>query len=320
MAETGTPRPLLDPLPGLLPARSLSLLVGASGVGKTALLASIVSALQSQSPLFGVLPSPLPGLAYIGLDRGAEESLLWFEKAGVQGLKSYFPFDLDTTSTDSLATPKGQQLLLDHILDVVDLPLGGVILLDPVMLFLGTNLLDYQRTAAACIKVRRALRKRGLTGLGIAHAGKQKGGEKERYARLQDRISGSGALSAFTSTQMYLAHPSETTTKTYQLEITSHVCRPVSVSLKRSETTGLFELPAQLGANKDELSLAQQSLLLLIPYEPGGIALAQLVGLFHADIAVSDKRTIHRKLKDLEAKGHVVRLGRGLYARRSVSA
>lgn len=227
-------------------AGSVNLLAGSSGAGKTALLAYLARLLQERKPLFGVEPEKSPYLAYISVDKSWQQSSSrWFRLEGIPEIKHYCLAD-DTTFRKSRMRAKNdrtaifRECLAKVTPDGKQFPPGALLLFDPIALFLGGNLVDYDASAVACMEIREVLREMGRPAvLGSVHGGKMKTDKKQGYARLQDHILGSAALYGYTDTQLYLASADELKLKTALLHVSPHHGTPMNLFLGR-ETDGRF--------------------------------------------------------------------------------
>src|SRR5262245_46438530 len=240
MSDTAPHDCQLDPLPNIIPAHGISLLAGAPNVGKTALLASLALAFRDGRPIFGHQPSHIPAIGVINADRSwARGAGVWFRRAGFPDVRYYSMADDPHFDPRTLRRRFERSQRLIDFTDKLQLPAGSLLIADPVSLFLGGNLLDYDACAVACHEIRHALTLRQLTLIAAAHAAKLKADRRERYLRLQDQILGSTALFGFTDTQMYLASPEETGKPYFTFVWHSHLAPPEFFSLERDEQ-GLF--------------------------------------------------------------------------------
>jgi AAA domain len=231
---------LLDPLPNLIPAQGISLLAGASNIGKTALLASVTLALRDGKPVFGHQPGTIAALGVVNADRGWERGAgHWFNLAGFGDVRYYSMSDDPLFDPRSLRRKFERTVRLIEFIDKLQLPPRSVVIVDPIGLFLGGNLLNYDDCAVACHEIRAALKRRLLTLIATAHSAKLRADKNERYLRLQDQILGSAAIYGFSDTQMVLAGPEETGKPYYIFLIHSHMAPPQLFYLERDEQ-GLF--------------------------------------------------------------------------------
>lgn len=292
-----------DLIPRILLGGSVNLLAGASGVGKTALLAGLLVQLRDGLPIFGQPSVPPSKIAMLSLDRSwSQSSQLWFDLAGFPDIPRYclqddLGFDCNRLEHKRLRLP-----ILKECLDKLKLPWGSALAIDPVSWFLGGNLLDYDACMVACTRMRRICMEHGLTMLGLSHAGKQKADPKSRYARPQDRIVGSTAQFGYTDTQMYLAGPDETGEPWYSFYWNPHHMPAQSFKLGRAEN-GLF-----IPWDQSQQAQEESAVLTAIPAAEEGVAF----GLLVVASGVS-KSAVHRALQLFIKQGLVQKVGHGHY-------
>jgi AAA domain len=298
---------LVDPLPDIIPVGGISLLAGAPNVGKTALLAWIARCFRDHQPIFGHQPNKLPAIGIVCADRSwARGAGVWFKRIGFEDIRRYCMADDPSFDPRSLRRRFERSQRLIEFIDKLALPPGSLVLVDPVALFLGGNLLDYDTCAVACHELRVALAVRGLTLIATAHSAKIKADKRDRYLRLQDQILGSTALFGFTDTQMYLASPEETGQEYYTFVWHPHLAKAEFHYLGRDEQ-GLF-VPYD-GADQGNCA----RVLLLFPDDGGEIVFAQLAEL--AEAIPLSKATLKRVLETLMERERVARVRHGVYAR-----
>lgn len=307
--STIPPASQLDPLPEIIPAGSVSLISGAAGLGKTALLATFARWFRDGTPIFGHQPNPVPAIGIIAADRSWERGAAhWFERAGYPDIAHYSMQDDRSFDARSLRRKFERTMRLAEFTDRLKLPAGSLLLVDPMGLFLGGNLMDYDACAVACLEIRAMLRDRGLTLLGTAHSGKMKTDQRERYTRLQDHILGSSALLGFSDTQMVLAGPEEGQTA-YTFLWLSHLAAPETFQLERGDD-GIF----RLATGSDRASC--QQVLALLPLNGSPATFRDLVAL--ARVIPLAQKTVQRALEQLVIDGVVVKVKHGVYCRRHV--
>lgn len=292
-----------DPIPRILLGGSINLLAGASGVGKTALLATLLRQLRDREPIFGHPTNPVTTIGMLSLDRSwHQSSQLWFDLAGFPDIQRYCLQDDDAFNVDRLEFKRQRMQILKDCLDTLALPWGSLLAVDPISAFLGGNLLDYDACMVACTRIRKLCRQRGLTIIGLAHAGKQK--MKDRYTRAQDRIVGSTSQHGYSDTQMYLAGPSETGQRWYEFSWNPHHAVEESFKLGR-DAAGLF-IPWEGSQQAKE----ESAVLRAIPCTEEGIGFGELV--LAAEVS---KSTVHRCLQEWVKAGTVLKVGHGRYRR-----
>jgi hypothetical protein len=296
-----------DPIPRIIPFGGVSLLAGAAGTGKTALLASVLRDLRDGRLVFGHQPSPITAVGIIASDRGwLRGAGFWFDRVGFTDIPHYSLVDDPKFDPRSLRRKFERTKLLLDFIDKLQLPGGGVVAVDPIGLFLGGQLIDYDTCAVACLELRAGLRDRGLTIIGTAHSGKMKSDKNARYLRPQDAILGSAALFGFGDTQMYLAAPDELGKPYYAFLWHPHEAPPEMFPLERDES-GLF-LPY---TGVDRGSCVR--ILNLMPSNGDPITLGALVEL--AEAIPLTRKTVQRTLTQLIDDGLVAKVRHGTYRR-----
>lgn len=328
-------------LPGIFEVPSLNLLAGASGLGKTALLAGIAKAFQTGAPLFGHPVAATPRLGYISCDRGGPGLLEWFRRADVALDPAHFPVYslIEDTSFDlqQLHRGRGGPALFAHCVEQLGLPPGSVILADPIALFLGGRLNDYTAVALACIEIQRYLAAHPYCVIGVCHTSKLKADVQDRYARPQDRILGSMALLGYSATQMYFMGPDEAGRDDgqYLFSWNSHSAPEGQFLLRRNPTNGLFLLDQAVcvtpqpevtdpEAGRGSIDAAPiedrrlQAVLSQIPYGPEVILFAELEVRFILEkpqgVSLS-RASLVRCLSRLRVLGHAETPTRGKWRR-----
>jgi AAA domain len=302
------PLPPRHPLPRYLQSYTLNLLAGASGVGKTALCAgSLAVNFRDNTPVFGHQPSPLPAIGVINADRDWESGAgEWFSRAGFSDIRYYSMADDPLFDPRRLRRKFDRPSLLMEFAGKLKLPPESLLFVDPISLFLGGNLLDYDTCACCCHEIRKWQREVKLTSVATAHSSKLKADQKDRYARLQDRILGSTALLGYSDTQMYLASPEETGEPYYTFLLHSHMAPAEFFKLSRDEQ-GLF-VPY---SGDDEGNCSR--VLLLFPDDETPVAVKTLVG--HAAAIPLSRATLYRVLAVLVERERIEKYGHGQYRR-----
>jgi hypothetical protein len=295
-----------DVIPYLLPGGGISILAGAPNIGKTAFLSTLVRDLRDHRLIFGHQPRPLPGIGVINTDRGwAKGAGLWFTRAGYGDVPHYSLSDDRNLSVKRLRRKLERTDMLFGFIDGLHLPPESLIYVDPISLFLGGNLLDYDSCAVACHEIRAYLRERRYTMLAAAHSAKLKADKRERYMRMQDQVLGSTAITGFTDSSLYLASPQETGKSYYTLVWHPHGAKEQTFHLER-DAQGLFiPYTADVGT--------QARVLALFPATGAEISLAALAE--YAEALPLSRATVKRALEALLDLGSVAHAGRGLYRR-----
>lgn len=313
-----------DPMPPVILRHSVNLLAGAPGTGKTAFLVHMVQTLQQRKAFFTLPPTDQPIYqAFIGADRSWDDSTRkWFD---VQGLDAdtfpHYSLQDDRQFHKARLRKKHERIaIFRECLDRVSpngagvFPTPSLIYVDPLALFLGGNLLDYDTCLVACSELREICIDKGICIVGTAHAAKQKADKKETYLRLQDRILGSAALFGYTDTQLYLASPEETDRSTYTFLWAPHHAKSQMFAMTRDEL-GRFvpvdnqPLESTQAAGRAPKALQDVDWLLSLLATPQSFK-----ALLEAGEARSVSRmTIHRRIKALTEQGRVAQVSRGTY-------
>jgi len=305
-----------DPLPNVLYGGTINLLAGASGVGKTALLSGWIKALLDKAPINGYPVGEVAEVAYVSGDRGVDTAVRWFETAGIDlnRLKIYSLRDDPEFRVSRLRKRDEAAKIFIETLDILDLPPYSLPIFDPFILFAGGDILNYKECAIAVLEMGKAIQKRKLTMLGLAHASKQLADRSKRYLRPQDRIVGSTAQLGYTDTQMYLASPEEAGTEHYYLHWNPHNSRSESFQLPRLGN-GLFGPGVKMADGEVSREQPVEALLEHIDEERGTLfgELAKVVEE-KPEYQISS-RTLRRALNDLIKAGHVIKVGHGKYKR-----
>lgn len=315
------------PLPPILLRNSINLLAGAPGAGKTALVAWMTTRFRDTLPIFGFAPTPGIFQGFIGADRSWNDSThLWFDTAGYPDIPHYSLLD-DASFNVTRLRKRGERMgILHSCFDALDtqapgghIPSGSLVWIDPISLFLGGNLLDYDACVTGCIEIHRLCKDRDLTVVGLAHAGKQKADKAQRYLRLQDRIVGSTAQFGFTDTMMYLAEPLEVGEDFSVFHWHPHHAAASSFKLLRDPATGLLlpdhaepltGLPASV---PDEPVVA--AILACLPESPTLGTLSDLRQALTYQEVPASLATVKRALQRLLEARRVVRVGHGRYTK-----
>lgn len=314
-----------DPIPQVLQNGFICLLASASGTGKTALLAGLLRQLCEGRPIFGHPVNAPPKVAILTVDRAWEGSTgVWFERAGYPEILHYSLQDDDEFPKIKLRNRFGRiQIFKDCLEKLGDLPPGSLVAVDTIAPFLGGNLNDYDACMSACSELREIARKHKFAFWGTTHSSKQKADKRERYLRLQDRISGTMAQFGYTDTQMYLAAPDETNSAFYTFLWHPHLAPAETFRLKRDDQ-GLF-LPIEA---EDGVVAAVEDMDEFVANAQDYPWLPHFLDLLAGEIKTLDilqhlpewkisRATLFRVLNELEKRGVVVQVNRGTWRKAS---
>lgn len=313
--------PRIAPIPTYMPAWQPHLLSGPSGVGKTCFCAWWATRLRDGDPIFGKPTNPLPWIGMITTDREQEDTLLWYEIAGWPTIPRYSAVDAyDEFNYFRIKNPEIALSKLTTIIDHMQVPPNGLLILDPISMWAGGDLNKYDRVMPAMGALSQLCLRRKLTILGIAHTGKQRADPTANYARAQDKILGSMALLGSSGTQMALEGPTQTGFDgQWRFSWTPHHAPAEEYLLERDQHTGLFIPVAADTAALDLPAAEHDQLLALIELLPIVDPLATGDWLGRACFAYELSRpTFFRRAKRAADLGLVEKLAHGQYRRRPV--
>jgi len=299
--------PFPDLIEHLMPFGSISTLSGASGVGKTAFLASMIASWQKGEDLFGLKTSIPPAIGILAADRPWRDHQAWFDRAGCAPFAHYCLRD-EAYAWDVLRDSRAVPKIFGQLVDSIKLPPGSFLVVDPISLFIPGRLFDYKDVAIGIGLLDQQLKERQLTTLGIFHVGKQKSNKGDRYMRPQDRILGSTALIGYSETAFYLISPEEAERRTYEFGIISHQLKSSALQYTRN-ADGLF-IPAEIF---DEIQ-EEEAALNILPADGTPVTTAiWALGIQRVlRISIASAERLMRRLRHA---GRVVRVGKGKYRR-----
>jgi hypothetical protein len=323
-------------IPRVLPLEQVHLLSGASGVGKTALLTWMLRQFVQGDQVFGHATNKPSFVRIVVVDRAWADHAMWLDAVGLDlPHVSFVDSGLKLGPRHQrVATLMGVIEQLRSDCGLVDgFPDGSLIVVDPIALFLGGKLNDYDTCGENMLALNQAIIKSGITMLGVVHAGKQKNDSKERYTRPQDRILGSTALTSHAGTVLHLAPPTETDSEFHELTWVPHHAPARTFQLVRGEGTGLFEWhnpdpipdeptePAPPKKEKAEVMPERAFVLLpligedVIAGEPVGTPTIQIVEHAAQLVPPIPRATVFRYLDWLQKFGFVMKMKHGLWTR-----
>lgn len=306
------PSPFPDPIPNIIPYGSICLLAGATGVGKTAMLAEWAARFRDGRTICQRQVNRPTSIGFITGDRRWNDHQKWFNKVGFPDIPHYsFRDDRTVNWTTAFHSRESCQRTLRMVLDRLQVLPGGLVCVDPFALFIPGNQNDYKTCAAGIAMIDRVMLDYQITMIGLAHMGKQKANAAEQYARPQDRILGSTALLAFSDTPMYLLASEDAGDDAFELGWTPHHA-PAQTFHFRRDTRGLF-IPLMSDA---EVQDTTRKLLPLVPTGDEGIQVREIVDQAHETLGFS-RATVYRHLRLLESQGYIKRV-RGVLYRKTV--
>lgn len=297
-----------DPIPGIIPFGTVTLFAGAPGVGKTAMLAEWCRRWRDGLTICGHKTNCPTGFYYLAADRQWASHQQWFDAVGFSDIPHYSLADDAGQNLGKLHDPKyAAQLLLDCLGKLRPIP-GSHLYIDPtVPLFISGDPNKARDVAASMLRFSRLCMDLAITLFLIAHFAKQKADARDQYARPQDRISGSGAFSGFSDTQIYLIDPIPPKQPYHLLGWVPRHEKPAEFAFERDEKTGLF-VPFELYDELGKLSAVLQA----IPYEPTETKIIIFTITKATNLSIPQAE---RYLAALTKEGRVVKLRRGLYKR-----
>lgn len=289
---------MADLISDIIPQGEVSILAGASGAGKTTLIQQILARMQLNKDVFGSPVSPNLRLGYIAADRSWESykrtaalTKVNLSRLGVRTL-------VDDDSIDLRVFKKNPIQVLEELIQSL-LPLDLVVV-DPLVVFLGVDTNKYHLNAAALIRLNRFCRKHNITILGTHHATKAR--SDYTFKRAQDRISGTSALLGFTSTQLFLATPEELGREdgVYEWHIISHHAPAKVIELSREN--GAFTL---VGERLTVNTPLEDRVVSFLASSEAPVSRRELIERFATEVSVP---TVDRLLSRLVKDGSVNRV------------
>ena len=303
--------PFLDPIPGILPFGTLTMLSGAPGAGKTAMIADFYVRLRDGRPIWGYKTNRPTGFAYIASDRSWSSHQQWFNLAGMPDIPRYSLADDPHFDIKDIEESNALKMFHDALLQCNNgappIP-GSFVTVDPVTpLFIAGSPNASRPVAKTLLAMSREARSFQITLLLVGHFGKQPADRNARYQRPQDRIAGSGAFSGFSDTQMFLVEPDPPDHPFHLFGWNPRHQRPEEFMCQRNDV-GLF-VPYDVMKEDEAASHVYDCL-----HGVGETRVALIkdrASTRHQMSAATVKRALDRLIKD----GRIVRVKRGVYAR-----
>jgi hypothetical protein len=314
-----------------MPAGGINILGGLPSAGKSRMLAWWAHAWLTGGQIFDV-QVPKFDLCIISTDRSWSSTGQWFGLYEIAEQVVFYSLqDDDAFSWKQLQRreerPKVFETAMNKVLADLEKRRQNVPreLRRPILLYCDTiatfipNTGDYNDTFVSISALRKFARDRGITILGTMHAGKQRGGAKERYARYIDRIAGSVAITGTADTVCYITVPEETEDLQRILEWQPHHA-PRRQFLLNVQTDGRFVWNGQeLGV---EHSQKEQSNLLLGVFtdEEETLRLGEIMQKASEELHMpASEKTYRRWIKELLDDGRILRVSRGYYKKAKVN-
>lgn len=308
----------LDPIPGILLHGTLNFLAGASGSGKSRMLASWWQRWITGRKICGHKTNRPAGLYWLFADRSwSEDGAIIFRAHGLtEADVPHYNLSEDTGITENMKRPEEAMKLLTRGIDAMNPVPGSLVIVDPLSpLFIKGSPNDPRAVAWSLFACRQLCQKRQITMIATAYYSKQKGGTEDKYTRAIDRLSGSGVFAGYGQTVMYIEEP--TAERLYYLFGWRPRHAPEQEFNFEMDDRGLFRpyqglQPESLNPDHDR----PHQLLLLIPddgVDTGDLATAAMERF---DIS---RATFFRDLKTLKDRQLVEQSEHGRITRRKPS-
>ena len=301
-----------DPIPGIIPFGTITVFAGAPGVGKTTMLVDWIGRWLEGRTIWGQATTRPTAICYLAGDRHWESNQQWLTRIGCE-VPHYSLSDDPHFDLKELMQPYNALDLFHRALDVVNNgtppPPGAIVIVDPASpIFIAGNQNAARDVARTLLGMAREAAQRFITLILTAHFAKQTGDKSARYVRPQDRISGSGAFSGFSDTQMYLVEPDPPETPYYTFGWNPRHAAPEEFPCVRDKKTGLF-IPYDVITEDLTVGNVYECLA-----ESGPSTLAEIRDRAFDKFGYS-AGTVKRSLQKLVRDGRVVKLKHGVYAR-----
>ena len=299
-----------DPIPGIIPFRSVTLFSGPSGAGKTTMYAEMLARVWTGRTICGKPTNKPTGLYYLAGDRQWDDDYQpWFDLLGLPDIPHYAIAD-DELITKNLWQPENAIEFFDHCLAKLQPIPGSILAVDPMTpLFIVGHPGDQRAVMRSLIAFAHRCRHLQITIWAAAWHGKQKTENRDRYRRAIDRIAGSTAFAGCSHTQLYIEEPEEGC-KYQVFGWRPRHAKEETFKFVRDEVTGLFR------PYHETPDPALDRLLALFPedglYVERDTLLAQLSTIPMAE------STFYKALKILERTSKVQKVRRGVYQKLSV--
>lgn len=315
---TPLPPSFPDPIPGLIPFGSLCIFMGPPKRGKTALLSQWCTRWRDGKTICG-LPTHTP--TAIGIFTTDHKWHLnqgpWFRAAGFPDVRHFSLRDDTTMNWRQLRIPQRADETLNRGLDALDLPPGGLVLIDVMGPFITSRLNDYAEVVGGLGTISQNMDRRQLTCLALSHMGKQKGDTKDQYKDPFERILGSGAQIGFSDTMFYLLGPKDIDQPYYEVGWQPTHAPAGTFRFKR-DAYGLFvphdEQQGPIGVTSEEAPLGVDIVLTQMPVSGPGWPYLALVGYLMDACSVKTRRA-KQLVAYLVQDGRIRKVARGAYVK-----
>lgn len=233
--------PYADPVPGVIPHGTTTLLVGSPHAGKTIELVDLACRLRDGRSFCGHPTNP-QRVGIITTDhRWQTDHGVWFARAGWPEIPHVSLRDRDVQIDWDLfkSQPATRRTVLRLALARLSLPPGATLLVDVGQIFITHQINDYAAVYAGLAAFSSITCDQfHLTTIATAHMGKQRDAGPQ-YRRVRERIAGSVGLIGFTDQIFSLQSPDDTGDPWHTLTLNSRLSQEQSFQLMHSEN-GLF--------------------------------------------------------------------------------
>jgi len=303
-----------DPIPGIIPYRSVTLFSGATGAGKTTMIVELIVRLMQGRTVCGRATNKPTALYYIAADRSWDSDYRpWFEKLGYPEVPHYAIAD-DDTITDVMWSADRALGFLDYCLAQLSPIPGSLVVVDPMApLFIAGDPNMQRPVVRSVIGFAHRCRSRSITILAAGWQGKQKNDDRERYHRAIDRMAGSTAFAGCCHTQMYIEEPNPPKVPYHLFGWRPRHAPEADFKFVRDPSSGLF-IPFSRSGTEEK-----RSVLLLSLFRQDGLPTTRADLMEHASEIPMSEATLDRALEDLLDRGLIERIGRGVYRRNTIN-
>lgn len=269
------PDPLVcqDPIDGVMPRYSVTVVAGASGAGKTIFMAEAIQRMRDGRTFCGHPTNPQAGYYVIAADRDWSTYDAAYRSAGYPEIPHYVLAEDPEFDPRSWGRKNTAFTLLENSIRRLNPLPGSVVYVDPVApLFIQGNQNDARDVALSLHWFRRLARLFQITLVIFANVGKQK--VDDVYRRAQDRIAGSGAFVAYSDTQISVEQDQD---GVVTVSLTPRRGKSEEHQFKFNVETGLFAPHQDAPAAPADLPRHLLTTFALVPPLPGVITSPELV-------------------------------------------
>jgi len=255
-----------DPIPGVIPFGSLTVVAGASGAGKTILMAECMQRMRDGRTFCGHPTNPSVEYYVIAADRDWSTYAQAYGAAGFPTIKRYVLAEDPDFDPRSWGRKQSAFTLFEDCLKRLDPQPGSIVFVDPTApLFIQGNQNDARDVALSLHWFRRLARQYQITLVLFANVGKQKA--EDVYRRAQDRIAGSGAFVAYSDTQISVDQDVD---GVVTVQLTPRNGAPEEHQFKFNIETKLFAPYQDVPQPTADMPKHLQATYLMVPTEGGG--------------------------------------------------